>query len=131
MSYWEFLDYITENHHNPVSQWWGTLSPQAKSDFDALVTVMSETEDWDDVKKKKRKYKELERAHVGLCELIYKSDGKNMRPLGILKREARQFIFLGGCEKHPFWTVPANAREDALKYKMQFENGRGTTRAHI
>lgn len=131
MAYWEFLDYITEDHRNPVMDWWGGLEPQPMADFDVLVAALSETEDWDEAKKSKRKYKELTRNYPGLFELIFKADGKNFRPLGILKRIERQFIFLGGCEKHPFWTVPANAFENAYKLKTKLEKGRGATRAHI
>lgn len=131
MPYWEFLDYITEPPQNPILDWWGTLTPQAKAGFDALVAVLSETEDWDAVKKKKRKYKELERRHAGLCELILEVEGKHLRPLGVLRRERRQFVFLGGCEKHTFWTIPPKAFDNALKLKEQFERGKGTTNAHV
>jgi hypothetical protein len=131
MPHWEFLDYITEGHQNPVMEWWGMLTPQAKADFDALVLTLSETEDWDEPKKKKRKYKELERKHRGLCELILKVEGKNLRPLGVLRQEQRQFVFLGGCEKHAFWTVPPRAFDKALKLKEQLDQGKGTTRAHV
>ena len=107
------------------------MGPQAQADFDALVLTLSETQDWDDAKKKKRKYKELERKHAGLCELILKVEGKNLRPLGVLKRELRQFVFLGGCEKHTFWTIPPGAFDKALKLKGQFDQGKGATRAHV
>jgi hypothetical protein len=131
MAYWEFLDYITEDYCNPVQDWWGTLEPQAQADFDLLVVALSETEDWDEVKERKRKYKELVRFYPGMYELIFKVGRKNFRPLGILRRSERQFVFLGGCEKHPFWTVPPNAFESAYKLKGQFDLGRGTTRAHV
>lgn len=129
MPCWEFLDYITEQHENPVLNWYGTLTPQAKADFDALILALSETEDWDEPKKKK--YKELERKHKGLCQLMLKVEGRNLRPLGLLRREQRQFIFLGGCEKHPFWTVPSAAFDKALKLKEQLDQGKGATRAHV
>ena len=111
--------------------WWGSLEPEPKADFDVLVAVLAETEDWDEVKKKRRKYKELTRKYPGMYELIFKVGRKNFRPLGILRRVERQFIFLGGCEKHPVWTVPPNAFENAYKLKGQFEQGRGRINAHI
>ena len=131
MAYWEFLDYITEDHRNPVLGWYGALEPQVQADFDLLVIALSETEDWDEVKERKRKYKELIRHYSGMYELIFKVGRKNFRPLGILRRSERQFVFLGGCEKHTFWTVPPNAFEGAYKLKGQFDLGRGTTRAHV
>jgi hypothetical protein len=131
MAYWEFLDYITEDRRNPIMDWWGTLEPEPKADFNLLVVTMSETEDWDEVKESKRKYKELSRNFPGMYELKFKVGRTNYRPLGILKRVERQFVFLGGCEKHGFWTVPRDAFNEAYKQKMQFEQGKGTTRAHI
>ncbi len=129
MASWEFLDYITEERENPILIWYGTLSPQEQSDFDTLVKTLSETEDWDSSKKKK--YKELERTHIGLCELIFKVDGKNLRAIGVLRRESRQFVFLGGCTKFGFWTLPIGAFDKALRLKGQLDQGRGVTREHI
>jgi hypothetical protein len=131
MAYWEFLDYITEDRQNPVLAWWGTLSDQAKAEFDTLVLVLSETEDWDEPKRKKRKYKELDKQHKGLSELILKVDGKNLRPIGLLRKEQRQFVFLGGCEKHTFWTVPPGAFDKALRLKEKLDQGKGATGAHV
>jgi hypothetical protein len=131
MSYWEFFDYITEDRRNPVLEWWGTLEPEPKADFEFLVLTLSETEDWDEMKERKRKYKELARRYPGMYELKYKVAGTNFRPLGILKRVERQFIFLGGCEKHGLWTAPPGAFDEAYKLKKQYEQGRGTIRAHI
>ena len=131
MALWQFLDYITEAHENPISDWYGSIMPEEQAGFDILVRTLSETDDWDEPKKKHRKYKELERSHVGLTELILKVGRKNLRPIGLLRREQRQFIFLGGCEKHPFWTVPLRAFDNALRLKGQFEQQKGATREHI
>jgi hypothetical protein len=131
MGVWQFLDYITENHVNPVSEWYQKhLDDDGKAQFDILVKIMSVTEDWDEVKEKERKYKELERDRIGLAQLMFKVKRKNFRPIGLLRRQEREFIFLGGCEKHPFWTVPPNAFDEALRLKAQLEQGRGATREH-
>lgn len=131
MAFWQFLDYVTENHVNPVSEWYQKhLDDDEKAEFDLLVKTLSITEDWDEVKEKDRKYKELERDRVGLTQLMFKVKRKNFRPIGVLKRAAREFIFFGGCEKHPFWTVPANAFDQALRLKAQWEQDRGATREH-
>lgn len=132
MAQWEFLDYITEGHQNPVLNWYGTLDDDVKAGFDVLVAALSETPDWDAVKKKKRKYKELFKQHAGLSQLMFKVDGKKFRPLGILRRQQRQFIFLGGCQKHTwFWTIPPKAFEEAMRLKGELEQGRGALNAHV
>ena len=72
MAIWRFKDYLTEDRRSPILEWYGTLPEEAQVEFDLLVKVLSETEDWDEVKPTKRKYKELTRQHAGLCELKFK-----------------------------------------------------------
>jgi len=135
VAFWRFVDYLTEGppRTNPVSDWYGTLDPDVKAAFDALVRTLEETEDWDEPKPKDRKYKELSGKHVGLCELIFKVEGRNFRPIGILHREIREFIFLGGCEKKGWFgtTDPVNAFDNALLLKAAYEQEKGTTREHV
>ena len=139
MDFWRFLDYITEANTNPVVTWYGAISKAAQAEFDALVIAQAKTEDWDEAKKSKRKYKELQKEHKGLTQLIFevisqlhgKQIRTHFRPIGIMKRSERQFIFLGGCEKHgTLGTIPPDAFNDALRLKTQYEQGRGTTRDH-
>lgn len=131
MPTWQFLDYITEKREWPIGDWYGSLGVGERAEFDVLIDTLAETEDWDERKPKYRKYKELEKRHAGLCELILKVGKKNLRPIGVLRRDRREFILLNGCEKHTFWTVPPGAFDTALRLKSQLEQGRGTTRAHI
>ena len=131
MAFWQFFDYITENRVNPVSEWYQNyLDDDEKAVFDLLVKTLSVTEDWYEAKKKDRQYKELERDRIGLAQLMLKVKRKNLRPIGLLRRQEREFIFLGGCEKHPFWTIPPKAFDAALRLKAQFEQGRGAIREH-
>jgi hypothetical protein len=139
MPAWQFLDYITEKNERPIITWYGTLEPNAKVEFDLLVKVLSETEDWESVKKKRQKFRDLERQHLGLTELVFEVEGKYMgsfkkkqfRPLGIRRKLERVFILLNGCEKHGFMgTVPPGAFEDAMRLKSDLEQGKGTTDAH-
>jgi hypothetical protein len=132
MPFWEFKDYVTEYQKSPYLEWYGTLDEDVQAAFDLFLKTMAETEDWDEVKLKRRKYKELTRQHQGLCELILKVGSRSFRPLGILRRETREFIFLGGCEKlGQDQTDPKGAFDSALYVKEQFDAGRGVTREYF
>ncbi len=131
MAYWKFLDYITEDRHNPILEWYTTLETDVRAAFDVLVQDLSGTEDWDAPKPRKRKYRLLRRRHIGLCELIFRVGNRKFRPLGVLISENREFIFLGGCEHRRFFSIPANAFDEALRLKSLFEQGRGATREHV
>ena len=69
--------------------------------------MLSETVDWDE-RPTRKSFKEFTKGHAGLTELRLKSKGMyggkivktQIRPLGILKRSDKRFIFLNGCEKH-------------------------------
>jgi len=106
--------------------------------FDLLIKALSETDDWDEVKRSRRKYKELDREHSGLTQLMFETERRHQgkivrrqfRILGILIRTAREFIFLGGCEKHGEWTVPHGAFDEALRLRGKYEQNKGTTREH-
>lgn len=129
MASWEFKDYLTEDQRSPLLEWYGMLDESVQAAFDLLLKNLAETDDWDEARSTRRKYKELSRQHEGLCELILTVDGRKFRPLGILIRETREFIFLGGAEKIGRGaTDPAGAFESAMRLKRQFDEGRGVTR---
>jgi hypothetical protein len=129
MAFWEFRDYVTDDQRSPLLEWYGMLDGDIQAAFDLLLKNLAETEDWDEVKPKRRKYKELTREHNGLCELFLNVDGRSFRPLGILHRDIRVFILLGGCEKlGQDSTEPEGAFDSALRFKRQLDAGRGVTR---
>ncbi len=131
MAFWKFFDYITEDNRSPILDWYGTLDMPVRATFDVLVQELTGTEDWDAAKPTKRKYRLLKRQHLGLCELIFKVDAKKFRPLGVWYREKGEFVFLGGCEHRRFFSIPANAFDDAFRFKGLLEQGRGATREHV
>lgn len=50
-----------------------------------------------------------------------------------MKRDTRQFIFIGGFQKGTRGNpepIPADAYTSALRYKKEYEDGRGDIRAH-
>ena len=132
MAIWQFMDYVSEDQRSPLLEWYGTVPEEVQAAFDVLVKSLSETEDWDEIKPRRRKYKELIREHKGLCELILNVDDRSFRPLGILRRETREFVFLGGCEKiGQGATDPEGAFDAALHLKAQLDEGRGVTREYL
>jgi hypothetical protein len=129
MPYWRFKDYVTEDRRSPLLEWYGMLDGDVQAAFDLLLKFLSETEDWDEAKSSRKKYKELFGKHEGLCELILKVGKRKFRPLGILHRDSREFVFLGGAEKvGQGVTDPEGAFDLALHLKKQFDEGKGVTR---
>ena len=136
---WQFFDYITDGGRVPIEEWVVNhlvLSEQAE--FDVAIDYLQRIEDWDSVKKARRKYRELQRELQGLTELKFsvtvqimgRNLKKHFRPLGILKRHQRQFIFLGGFQKGNPGPIPVDAFTDALRYKREYEQDRGDIREH-
>jgi hypothetical protein len=139
MALWRFLDYVTDDSRVPIEEWVSNhLEPAERAAFDVVVDYLGRIDDWDEVRKSSRKYCELKRQLVGLTELKFatvtqamgKNHKKQFRPLGILKRLERQFIFLGGFQKSNPGPIPINAYTDALSYKKEYEQNRGDLREH-
>lgn len=139
MSPWQFLDYITEDNQNPIIDWYGTLPPEAKAIFDIDVKAFSVTEDWQETKALRRKFKTLDREHAGMSQIMFetatqrprKVEKRHFRAFGLFNRIDRSFIFFGGCEKHgTLGTLPPHARTDAMAIMRKFQQGKGTTREH-
>jgi hypothetical protein len=139
MPLWRFLDYISDDNRNHVNEWQENhLTMSERAVFDLVIDYLGRIEDWDEVKRARRKYRELQRGLLGLTELkfavITQTMGRNIRkqfrPLGILKREEREFIFLGGFQKSNNAPIPPDAYINALRYKLEYEQNRGTTNEH-
>lgn len=139
MPFWEFLDYVTDSGRVPVEDWVvNHLTTEERAEFDAAVDYLQRIYDWDSLPRARRKYKELQRELAGLTELRFsrtvQSGGRNrkthFRPLGIMNRNDHRFILLGGFQKGRPNPIPGNAHELALRYKQEYEEGRGSTNAH-
>jgi hypothetical protein len=139
MAMWPFFDYITDGGKVPVEEWAvNHLVLAEQAEFDVAVDYLQRIEDWGSVKKARRKYRELQRELQGLTELKFsvtvqimgRNLKKHFRPLGILKRDQRQFIFLGGFQKGNPGPIPVDAFTDALRYKREYEQDRGDIREH-
>jgi hypothetical protein len=127
---WIFREYLTEPPvRSPFLIWYGTLQPSEQAEVDVLIKEMAATEDWDDVRPSRKKYKQLTKKHAGLCELILKIGKRQFRILGVRRIENQEFILLGGLEKAGRGTSnPEDAFELAMLMKDAFRAERGTTR---
>jgi hypothetical protein len=45
MPFWRFLDYITDDHVNPIGNWYAKQDDDVRVAFDNLVKALSENED--------------------------------------------------------------------------------------
>ena len=41
MAFWKFFDYITEQHGNPIQDWYGTVDSEVQAAFDVLVQELA------------------------------------------------------------------------------------------
>lgn len=131
---WRFFDYITEDQENPFDIWYGQQVVDVKVECDLLIKALAETDDWDEARKRRRKYRELTRKHIGLCELVFNVPNPNrkFRLIGIRHLPIREFVLLGGCVRESRYSViPATAFDDALKLKEHYDRRSGVLREHI
>ena len=133
MPLWRFMDYVSDGGENYIRRWYkGLDDDQIRADFDATLFTLAATEDW--THKRVKTFKILTGAHIGLCELRFtvELNGKKrrFRPLGIWRKDSRDFILLGGLEKSGRIFIPPNAFELAFKRKAAFESGKGKLDEH-
>jgi hypothetical protein len=136
---WKFSQYVRDDQSVPIEDWYSTLAPEERAEFDIAIDVFERTDDWDSYKRIHEKYLELERELKGLTELKFdmttRQGGKNytkrFRPVGFMNKGEKTFILLGGFQKgRRNKPIPENAFERILKDKKAFENGRGSIRDH-
>lgn len=132
MTYWQFLDYITEadsegHRRCPIQDWYGTVGADVQANFDVLVQELTATEVWDTPEQ----YRLLTGKHAGMYELIFEVGNRKFRPLGVMYEERREFVFLGGCEHRRWSSIPPGAFDAAHELKRKLDEGRGATRDHV
>jgi len=137
MGLWRFLDYLADDQvpRNLIQHWYGQQAVEVQAEFDATVATLGATENW----KKAKAFKPLTREHRGLGEIRFtvrtgrgrKETKRRFRPVGMWREDAREFIFLIGCEKLPRGVlIPADAFELALRHKAKLERGEGDICEH-
>jgi hypothetical protein len=133
MPLWRFMDYISDEGTNLIQEWYKAQDDEGiRADFDATLFILGGTEDW--THKRVKAFKVLTGKHVGLCELRFTVEierkKRRFRPLGIWRKDSRDFVLLGGCEKSGRILIPSNAFDLALHYKAEFEGGKGRINEH-
>lgn len=140
MAAWRFLDYITEEGSNLISDWYEAQDDEVKVQFDVTLDILSAISDWeaDEVEE----FKPLTNAHVGLGEIVFhivvprqgtrNEHKRRFRPVGIWPTDTEhEFVLLMGCEKYGRTYIPHAAFDTALTHLRRFREGRGTTREHV
>jgi hypothetical protein len=132
MGLWRFLDYENEDKINLIREWYRVQDLDVRVAFDATLFTLAATEDW--THKRVKAFKVLTGPHAGLCEIRFTVERmrrkRRFRPLGIWQKDSRNFILLGGLEKSGRMLIPSNTFDLALKYKAEFEQGKGKIYEH-
>jgi hypothetical protein len=128
MAFWRFMAYVTDDSTDPMKKWYDSQDAEVRVAFDATLFTLAATEDW--THRRVKSFKILTGAHSGLCELRFTVEPqprkkRRFRPLGVWRKDSRDFILLGGSEKSGRILIPPNAFDLALLYKAEFEAGKG------
>ncbi len=129
-----FQDYYTDDEppRNVIREWYLAQDARVRAFFDARISFIGSFSpiDW----KRLNPIKPLEREGAGLWEVVLdikdKRPFRHIRPIGIWYSEERLFILLGAFEKSGRVRIPVDACSKALKYKAQYEIGRGKINDH-
>jgi hypothetical protein len=140
MAWWRFFDYITEEDHNLVVEWYDSQDPEVQAQFDVTLNLLGGIADWEaeDVEW----FKKLTKQHVGLGEVIFhieekqpgarKARRRRFRPVGIWPSASEhEFVMILGCEKTRVAYIPEKAFDIALIHKANLEAGKGHTCEHV
>ena len=140
MGLWRFLDYVTEDDHNLMQEWYVVQDPEVQAQFDATLLILGAVEDWED--EDVEESKPLTCEHQGLGEVRFHVEAlapgakrphrRRFRPVGIWPPVvSHEFVLILGCEKSGKTFMPHDAFGLALCHKTLLEQGRGTTRERI
>lgn len=136
MAAWRFFDYVTEGGADLLEDWYQSQDPEVQAEFDVTIGLLAATRDWGD--DEFLGFKELKNKHAGLGEMRFhivvtppkprRPYKRRFRPVGIWPCHTDgEFIFILGCEKSGMTYIAHAAFDAALRYKAEFETGKGTT----
>jgi len=108
--------YVSPAENNKIADWRGSLSAQGKADADEFLKAMRKTRDWH-----LPSYRPRLSDGEGLGELRWESENKKHRLLGFFMKGS-WYATVGCTHKQQIYD-PANALENAKKYKRQIERG--------
>ena len=134
MDTWHIRDYVTEDGHNLLMEWYEQQDESVQAGLDHAVLLARATDNW--TNPEKGWFKELTEKHAGLSEFRLKVKSRlferKFRPVGVFQPTSREFTFILGCEKKMggLIYVPAKAFDLALAHKADMEAGKGTLHEH-
>lgn len=141
MTPWAFRVYVTEEGRCLINEWYAAQDENVRAEFDVTIAILAQTDDWTEPEIAEFKLLTGRHASPGLGEIRFYVDAvtpgarrprrRRFRPIGVLRPEQREFVLILGCEKFRMNTVPAGAFDEALRYKTEFDEGRGWTRDYV
>jgi hypothetical protein len=125
------MDYLTADGRNPILEWYADQDSEVQAALDFTMHQLKVTDDWTEPPCKQ--FSVLERKHAGLSELRFWTGNRKFRVAGLYRPNRRDFIMLVGCEKwlRGIFYKPTGAFDLAMKYKQDFEAGKGHVVEHI
>jgi hypothetical protein len=123
MDVWHFMDYISPQGRNVITDWHAGLLRQEQSDFLAVIRILAKMQPW-----RGRAFKILTGKYQGMGEIRFTSERKEHRVIGFVWPSPRQFTMLIGCFHKQRVYHPANAFDTALQRKKFLEQGKGSVR---
>ena len=117
---WRFFDRL-EGHHNPVEDWYQSLSEEGQDTFDALLKVNQKADSpsqWSGSKMLQGECKEHD-----IWEWTFFSDGRQQRVLGVFSKERKKAVFLIGCYHKQKRYTPQDCLTTAIKRAKTLREG--------
>lgn len=141
---WILKDYVVvdgDKETNLIAEWYAIQDLRVKAEFDRVMTLLKQREDWRHEDICPEYFKDLDPPHAGLCEVRFsieqrypgrRSDTtRRFRPVGMIDEDAQIFTFLVGCEKWGRNYCPNKAFDLALKHLADLIAGGKTVDHHI
>jgi hypothetical protein len=116
------MDYCSLAGNDLIANWFWDRPAAAQTEFDVALKILSITEDWRGMPE----FKSLGRD--GLCEIRFKAEKVQYRPLGFFGPGAKCFsIYVASFKKGEKYNPP-NAFDLAFKNKSKVERGEARLR---
>jgi hypothetical protein len=126
MDVWQFMDYISVQGRNAITDWYDRLLSQEQTDFDTMIRILAKTRQW-----RMPEFRWIKgRPYAGLGEIRFTSERKQHRVVGFYGPRQQQFTMLIGCTHKQNIYNPPNALDTAARRKREIETGDAGVQRH-